>query len=123
MKTLIALIVVAFIVYKIFKLIQDRHLISNYDRIQEYLIKNNLKLVKTINPSSEDWKKSPFKKPSAVKISLIQIRVLGIPIDASDVEYQIIEVINPSNKTFRIWMEIDTSILTKTKIQYQKEID
>jgi len=65
--------------------------LQNYDRIQEYLIKNNLKLTKTI--------------------------------DANDVEYQIIEVINPANKTFRIWMEIDTSILTKTKIQYQKEID
>ncbi|WP_133688210.1 hypothetical protein [Maribacter spongiicola] len=65
--------------------------LQNYDRIQEYLIKNNLKLTKTI--------------------------------DANDVEYQIIEVINPANKTFRIWMEIDTSILTKNKIQYQKEID
>ncbi len=38
-------------------------------------------------------------------------------------EYLIIEVISPANKTFRIWMEIDTSILTKIKIQYQKEID
>ena len=123
MKSIIALIVVAFIVYKIFKLIQDRNLISNYDRIQEYLIKNNLKLIKIINPSSKDWKKSPFKKPPTVEISLIQIRVLGMPIDASDVEYQIIEVINPANKTFRIWMKIDTSIMTKTKIQYQKEID
>ncbi len=103
--------------------VQENTLLQNYDRIQEYLIKNNLKLTKTIKPTSNDWKKSPFKKPPAVKISLIQIRVLGMPIDASDVEFKIIEVINPANKTFRIWMKIDTSILTKTKIQYQKEID
>jgi len=121
LEQIIIIVVIGFLVYMIFSLIKKRYLTSHDDGIKNHLSKNGLDLLKVIEPSPNDWKKSPFKKPPLVKVSFVQIKFFGAQIDPNEKEYRIINAKNSNNHVFRIWMEIDTSIMGKTKIEYKKE--
>ncbi len=109
-------------IYKVFSLIKDRHFKTYRNQIQNYLIDNDLKLIQTLKPKKEDWTKSPFEKPSSIEVSFVQIKVLGIMVDPSNKEYKIILTSDKNGTQVKIWMEVNTGILYKTKIEFKKEL-
>ncbi|NAS32259.1 hypothetical protein GTQ40_14840 [Flavobacteriaceae bacterium R38] len=119
---ILSIAIVVFVVYKVFELIRNRHFRLYNNRIESYLLDNGLKLIKTIQPAKEDWIKSPFEKPPAIKVSLVQIRVLGIMIDPSDTEFKIIIASDKNDDKIKIWMKIETIIMARTKIEFKKEL-
>jgi len=65
-------------------------------------------------PTREDWEKSPFKKPPSVKVSLVQVRILGMMIDTEENRHFVVMATNKSGKLKRYWVRTTVSFATKT---------
>ncbi len=95
---------------------------DTYDKqIENYLKKNGLQQIKIESPKKEDWANSPFKSPKKIEISLVQIRVLGMPVDYSSKKYKLILAKSADGKTRRVWMEVESNLFSKPKFKFSVE--
>lgn len=65
-------------------------------------------------PNKKDWKTSPFKRPPLIKLSLIDIKVLGIPVSFKREEFFIVEV-EKDGEMSSFWIKAVSGFFSKTK--------
>jgi len=92
-----------------------RYLKSYKQEIEEYLKAQGLTLQSCDSPNEDNWKKSPFTKPSRSNFSLLLIHINGVPIVWKDQKYKVII----SNEGKVIWLEIDTIYFKKPKLAFK----
>ncbi|GAA3793042.1 hypothetical protein GCM10022271_26590 [Corallibacter vietnamensis] len=99
------------------KLLYRRHFKSYKPDILNYLEEKKLTLLDILYVRKEDWKESPFAKPSETKFSFLAITINGTVVKWNDKKYRIIET--KENKS--IWLEIDTTYFKKTKLTFKNQ--
>ncbi|APG64155.1 hypothetical protein LPB136_01695 [Tenacibaculum todarodis] len=103
-------------------MIKNRYFKKDNVQFEEYFRNRGYKFIQKQRPTKEDWKRSPFKKPKPVKISLISVNILGIPSSFDDDEYYILDVVK-NNKKEIFWVEIKSRTLSKPKLIFKKQIN
>lgn len=99
------------------KLLYRRHFKSYKTDIINYLEEKKLTLLDVLYVRKEDWKVSPFTKPSETKFSFFVITINGTVVKWNDKKYRIIE----TNEGKSIWLEIDTTYFKKTKLSFKNQ--
>lgn len=104
-----------FLLYSEFRIIYNRYLRSYKKEIREYLYTQNLDFVDSISPSSNDWKKSPFKEPNKIEFRFVYFR----GIRWTKTEY--LKIIACKNDKFQeFWVEIYTVYFLKPKLLFKE---
>jgi len=116
-EVLIAVILFALFVavfFFSFKLFHNRYIKGYRQEIDEMFKRYELTFVKKSRPRRADWSTSPFKKPPVLSLSLGQ--VMNMPISQS--KYYIIQ----TKEGVNIWLEVETTFLSKPKLRFKKEL-
>jgi hypothetical protein len=120
MEYLFIIIISAFIIYVTYnqiRVINYRNFKSFDKEIEEFLKSNNYEFIEKRKPNKEDWKNSPFKKPSNFEVSLSVIKINGLPVTWTDLKYKVIIGKNKNN-TKKIWLEVKTTYFQKPKLKF-----
>lgn len=113
----IIVLLIIYITYNQIKVIYYRNFKSFDKEIEDFLESNNYQLIEKRKPNKEDWKKSPFEKPSNFKVTLSVVKINGLPITWVDLKYKVIIGKN-ENRTKQIWLEIKTTYFQKPKLNF-----
>ncbi|OSY87815.1 hypothetical protein WH52_10350 [Tenacibaculum holothuriorum] len=65
-------------------------------------------------PNKLDWKKGPFERPSMIKLSLVSIKVLGIPVNWKREEFFIVKL-EKNGEISDFWVKVVSGFFSKTK--------
>ena len=94
-----------------------RHFKSFNEEIEKFLESHKYKLIEKRKPNNEDWKKSPFKKPSNFEVSLSAFTINGMPVTWTALKYKVIIGKN-KQQTKLIWLEIKTTYFQKPQLKF-----
>lgn len=104
-----------FLISEQVKLLYRRYLKSYTSEIENYLENQKLTLFEILYPRKEDWKISPFKKPSTFRFSFLVIEINGTMANWNEQKYRIIK----TNEGESIWLEVDTTYFKKPKLTFK----
>ncbi len=118
LSVIILTLFIIYVTYNQIRVIYYRNFKSFDKEIEEFLKINNYEFIEKRKPNEEDWKKSPFKKPPNLEVSLSLIKINGIPVNWTDLKYKVIIGKKNENKTKKIWLEIKTTYFQKPKLKF-----
>jgi hypothetical protein len=82
--------------------------------LSNFLNEKGYILLSKRSPSNFDWKSSPFKKESKIKVSFVSIKFLGLPINFNEEKFFIIET-EKENITYSFWVKVVNGLFSKTR--------
>lgn len=101
------------------RLIYDRYLRSYDEEVLSYLREKGFEHHTTLSMYSEDWPRSPFKKPPAVQFSWVIIRINGMYVDWTRKDYK--RIVGKRGSQFReFWMQVTTTYFERPQIVFHK---
>lgn len=114
--------IIGWFIYIQLRTMYDRYIREYRFEIREYLIANSLTLVEIRYPNKFDWMDQCFPEPHFAKLGFVLVQINHLYSTWSDKRYKVIETVNESEESVRVWLEIYTEFFSKTRLTFRQKV-